>query len=406
MLVPFIWRQMLRRKSDIPILFSMGLATTILLCVLHSAQQNVVQQMDAVYDRIPVVCTVTDLTGTRTDDLSLPEWVVNLFYNDVTTIGGQPLERSFSSYIEQVQAKVSLPGKLQKSRITLVGITNRSADQALWPDSGCEITWMEGYNENLFTLDENVCLISETMYDDLAQEENGMRQLTLTLVNEMDHRDTEIKEITLTAAGTYVGGNGEIYCPWSVADRLCVLVYGNRRADSISAVLRSNREQEDFWRSVGGEYFVAPDPSGERVEWEGSIYKYHPYALFINDITLRQTIAALERNRMILELMAKIILVVSMGTGFLACFLLIHRQERELALQRTLGVSNASMFFSVFMELLLITAVGAGVGAAGYFLFTSAQPVWGHIGLYIAMDGLGIAAASGCFLHRILTEAR
>lgn len=385
----FGWRQFCRRVPGCLVMLLVSVVISVLLCTLHGSQLQIDEELETIVDKIKVTCSVTDLTGTQSDQLGLPEWTVNLFFADTTTVGGEALERSFASYIGDVRAKATLSAQYVGEKISLVGLTFLDADQTTWQESGFAATWLEGRSEELFLGGDDLCLLPQALYDTLEEDESGVRRILLSFSG--SEGDTERE---FTVAGFYTGGSGAIYCPWSVIVELSQEIQGYYFADGLSATFRDNREIEDFWQDCAGLFFVPPDASGTQVEWEAStLYRYYPYALFINDNALQQTQTALERNQTVLMVISGVILVLSLAVVFCVGFLVTRKRERDLALQCVLGVSRQAMFIHAFGEQLLLALAGMLLGTMGYFVVTGSAPAWAHMGIYLAVCALGVAGA-------------
>lgn len=404
MLSPFLWRQLRRKMPGILIIPLMGLAAGCLLCILHGSELNNRRELDTVYDRIDVPCVVTNLTGTQTDNLSLPSWVSDFFFGMIEDARNPAAIQTFSGYIRDPWAKMTLAATLDGGKVSLVGITKPEADTSLLPENGCEITWLEPYGAADLGTNQYLCLVPEEVYDRLPEEADGSRRLTLSVSVDSNRQDTTPQNAAFTVAGTYTGRNSSIYCPWTITRELSLSVTEFFTSDSIGGFIRNPREIDSFWAVSAGTYFVKPDPSGTRVLWEDSaVYKYYPFALFINDSVLRQTISTLERNQEVLHLLSLVILVLALAIGFMTSFLLLHRREKELALQCVLGVSRRVMVQSALAEQFLLLLAGLALSSAGYFALAKTAPPWAYLGIYLITDGLGAAAALGVFLRRDLT---
>lgn len=405
MFTPYLWKQLCRKMPGILLVPLMGLAAGCLLCVIHGSELKNAREVAAVYDRIDVPCTVTNLTGTQSDGLNLPIWVTDLFFADENP-EASPQELAFSSLFRDPWAKATLRADLNGTNISLVGITGLEADKALRPENGCEITWLEPYGEEILKTDQLVCLVPQELWETLNEAADGSRLLALNVLGGFGRPDprTTLPKTPFTVAGTYLGGSGAIYCPWAAVRSLSLSLDGYYMADDAGAVIRNNRELDSFWDSAAGEFFVPPNPDGTQVPWEKSgPYQYYPFALFINDSTFRQTIALLERNQYILHILSLAVLLLALAAGFMTSFLLLHRRERELALQYVLGVSKRIMVQSALMEQLLLLSTGLALSAAGYFVLVETVPPWTHLGIYLVSDGLGAAIAMGFFLSRDMT---
>ena len=121
------------------------------------------QDMESAYAVIPVTVVVSNLTGTKTDDLKITDYIINYFLSDKYAYGGELQEKAFSSYVKDVCLKASVyysQGTGFSSRQKLIGITSVDAASELAPVSGNSITYFEGYDESIFTSNKAACLVS------------------------------------------------------------------------------------------------------------------------------------------------------------------------------------------------------------------------------------------------------
>ncbi len=405
MIPPYLWRQIRRRPGGVAAAALIGIVVSLLLCVLCKSRADSAKHMEEVYDRIDVTCDVTNLAGTKTDNLSAPEWVLRLFTTDVTTVNGAPLERSFSSFIEDVRIKGTLnAGSAYVGDIALTGITGLDVANALRAENMVEITWFDSYDGTVFAGDSPVCLVPEDIFESLPQDNRADRVLTLQIYP--DDTGDEQRDVfrDFVIAGTYTG-TGAVYCPWSVWYELSQTANGFCVLDSIGATFRSNGEIRQFWDMVGSLFFVEPSADGTKTEWISSpVYKYYPYALSINDTTLRQTMSSLSFNQSIMSYLSWAVIVLSTGGGFLTGFLLVRQRKRELALQRVLGVSLLSMFLGVMTEEWLSAAAGTVLCVAVFLSVTHASPPWGYIAVFLVVYTVGLSAALTGFLRKDFTR--
>ena len=82
-------------------------------------------------------------------------------------------------------------------------------------------------------------------------------------------------------------------------------------------------------------------------------------ALKIYDEQYRATVAALEQNIQRTALLVPLILLVSLGVGFLVSVLATRSERRTYALMRTLGMTRGRLFGSILREQLLLPAIAA-----------------------------------------------
>ncbi len=135
------------------------------------------QDMESAYAVIPVTVVVSNLTGTKTDDLKITDYIINYFLSDKYAYGGELQEKAFSSYVKDVCLKASVyysQGTGFSSRQKLIGITSVDAASELAPVSGNSITYFEGYDESIFTSNKAACLVSTAAAEELSQDTDSL----------------------------------------------------------------------------------------------------------------------------------------------------------------------------------------------------------------------------------------
>ena len=102
------------------------------------------QDMESAYAVIPVTVVVSNLTGTKTDDLKITDYIINYFLSDKYAYGGELQEKTFFSYVKGVCPKASVfysPGTGFSSRPTLIGLTFVCAASGLAPALGNSVSY-------------------------------------------------------------------------------------------------------------------------------------------------------------------------------------------------------------------------------------------------------------------------
>ena len=176
------------------------------------------QDMESAYAVIPVTVVVSNLTGTKTDDLKITDYIINYFLSDKYAYGGELQEKAFSSYVKDVCLKASVyysQGTGFSSRQKLIGITSVDAASELAPVSGNSITYFEGYDESIFTSNKAVCLVSTAAAEELSQDTDNSGNVILTVQMSPAATGEASTQISLEIAGTYSSKSQTIYCPFS-----------------------------------------------------------------------------------------------------------------------------------------------------------------------------------------------
>lgn len=257
------------------------------------------QDMESAYAVIPVTVVVSNLTGTKTDDLKITDYIINYFLSDKYAYGGELQEKAFSSYVKDVCLKASVyysQGTGFSSRQKLIGITSVDAASELAPVSGNSITYFEGYDESIFTSNKAVCLVSTAAAEELSQDTDNSGNVILTVQMSPAATGEASTQISLEIAGTYSSKSQTIYCPFSCVAAVQTELDGKITGDSLSATVRDNHELDEF-RQILIRHFANVDPSGHQEEINNSpALRYQQFAITVHDETLRETLNALNRN--------------------------------------------------------------------------------------------------------------
>lgn len=370
-MTPYFFKQMRKRTGLCLVVVLTALAFSLALCMLQRSRDQMAARIEEVYDNLEVRCSVTNLTGTQSDRLNLPEWVLRLFTTGMTT-GNFQEDGLFTPYVRDVQVRSTVyctqPGGTVSHALS--GITGLAADSALQPDSGCTILWREGFDASVFQGRGYSLLLPE----ELAAWEDEDGYVTL----EFSPSSGETEQHRFLVVGTYAGGAGRLYCPWWVARQLCLDVYGAITMDSLSAAMADNRRIDQFWDEYGSRYFVEPTRDGTPVPWEGSLmYRTYPFALAIYDDTLVKTVDQLHQNQKLLGLVSWLLGLSAFGVGAVFSILLLRHRSRELKLQYILGQARGGILLWALVEHGLLSLLGAAIGAGGFCVAFRTAPAWG-----------------------------
>lgn len=150
-MTPYFFKQMRKRTSLCLVVVLTALAFSLALCMLQRSRDQMAARIEEVYDNLEVRCSVTNLTGTQSDQLNLPDWVLRLFDGE-KTYGNFQDNDLFAPYVRDVQVRSTVycttPGG--QDRLTLSGVTGLKADSSLLASSGCTVIWREGFGEDMF----------------------------------------------------------------------------------------------------------------------------------------------------------------------------------------------------------------------------------------------------------------
>lgn len=386
MAILFYLKKRIRRS------FFKGLVLALLLGVLcwfasiyDSSMKDKLQEIENAYDSIPVTVVVSNIEGTQTDGLDIPDYLVNYFISEQYTFGGERQDVAFSSYLSDVILKSTLyytpqtpmDDPVSSDHITkrkLVGVTALEAVR-VDPSIGFSIDWFDGYDASVLRTQERVCLVSSETLRKISPGEDGQYLIALTVqVSPASTKDTGLE---LTVVGCYAGEAPDILCPWAVAAQTQQVLggyYVNNgyypgpiSADSMSATIRDNRELGAF-RELLSRHFAQVDPSGRIQEITGSpVLTHHPFAATIHDETLRGVLSELQKNLRMLERLLPLLTLLQAAISFIVSALYIHNRKQELAVARALGTSKAEILAMVSLE------QGLWILLGGFFCILAAR---------------------------------
>ena len=371
------------------------------------------QELDAAWNAVPVTVTVSNLTGTKTEDLDIHGYLVNYFLSDRYFFEGQEQPRAFSSYFQNVQVtgKVyySFGGPWSDSQ-KLVGMTEAAAEAAFSPMEKGHISFFPGYDQKLFSGADPFCVVPKAVLEKLTPEDDGRYFLSLQFrMTPTDQPDKPTAVRRLEVVGTCPTEDDAIYCPWSLLAGLQEELDGKVTAGSVSAAVRDNRELDEV-RTLLLRHFAEVDPSGRRTEVPGNTALfYFPFAITVHDETLRGALNTLNRNLRTLYALRPVFAVVECLILFAAAFFFVFARRRELAAARSLGTRRTQVLGIVLSEMTLLLLLGLGFGLLTVRIVPLLAVLrWSVPGLLFlaAETGAAVAclAASGKTGVRILRE--
>lgn len=384
-----------RLKRSIGPLLCLFLLTGLLCgfaCVFEGFIRRKERDIEEAYDAIQVSVVVSNITGTQTDQLEIADYLVNYFLSDRYVYGGQEQPRAFSSYIKDVAVQATvyyganhLPGRTLRQKLS--GITDVTAATGLSEAEGVYITFFPGWDASLFSTGRQACVVSASFLEGLEPDADGRYWLALSVRMSPDGDQEE--NMTLEVAGTYPGDSMTIYCPWECVAKLQRTLDGKITADKLRAVVRDNRELDEF-REILTRHFAEVSPSGQQEEiYDSPMLHYHPFAATVHDEILRSTQNSLHRNLQTLYHLRPLFAGIEFLVCLAAYFSYFHIRRRELAIMRSLGVRRIQTMTIPLAEAVILFLAGMGMGVLLSLLWPMASiPAW-------IICGIALAAVAG-----------
>lgn len=372
--------------------------SSFIICALYASNTAYLRDQEEAYRTIPVEVTVQAVTGETGRASAIHSWTVDLFTGnnsveimDKSSENRETTQLSLAEYLKDVRVKMSkLPRLINGSSVTtqisgqypyLVGITSILSDERLLPENGCEITWLDGYNESFFGSEELVCLVPAgkvEAYDNGNGEavlyfyyawgrmENG----TYVEVSRQEY------ECTLKIVGTYTAGDEmSFYCPLPIMEQVYDGLGEAPSVDSISATLVDNQLLEEFREKASFFYSNLAEndqtsSDGIRVINRSKMYTFdnNLNALEIDDSNLIDFISALDDYNVKFKHNVKtLIVVMSSALGFLAVCLMIHCRKRGIMMGQN-GRLNLKELLRFFLQQIICIVLGIAFGGI-FFLW-------------------------------------
>ena len=345
---PYVFKRLWRR----PWLSLCSLVLSLVLCLLMSYlsqyRQGQAERLQETKDSFDILCVVTNLQGSISTDLKIEDDVQAFVLDPENGLGSLIRDVRMTKRFEYESADIvfeymwSAPG--------LIGVTNERCAQVLDSNAGGVVTYL---TDDFYESDDNICIVSQMTYQQLQSE-----TLSLAIkdpVSFLSWRSPDRREnkLEFRIVGYYTGGGGDIYIPYETSQRLSREICGEGGCDAISFLAADNEGLEHLLDTASAMFRSVNPLVGNN--------KSSALAITIHDEQYRATVAALEQNIQRTTYLLPLMLVVSLGVGFLVSFLSTRGESRTYALMRSLGMTRGRLFGSILREQVLLTVLAAGV---------------------------------------------
>lgn len=384
-MISTVFKQMIRRPLLPAVVLCFTAILAAALCGLHATNVAEQKNFEEIYRTVPVTLTVTNLTGERSTNLEAERWVHSQF----------TCSYDLGDYITDVNVKMSqnihtmqINGEYGHCK-ELVGITSLESDVDLLQGGDQVIVWKDGYDASILRSGDMVCIVPEGV---VSEAEKPPKYVDLRIKSHLNllnpYYDCKLKIV-----GTHSLDSNVIYCPFSVVGTAKDRVHAMWLIDSISGTLADNYKLDEMW-SEASDWFVKPNPKGEKTPWDYSWYTYYPYALVVDDSQLVAASEALENSIKINRQSTLAVFAISVVTSFFVGFLAVRQRKRDIALMRTIGTGNGRIFLRFLFELMLCAVLGTALGGA-FFLWTPIK----RLLIFVCIYFVGLSIALLIFLH-------
>lgn len=377
-----VWIRIRRKPWFFAAIFLFAVVIAFALCALHHGNEAAQEEYENICAQVKIRCTVTNLTGNQSDQLTIYHGILGLFTGNFVNTP-ERIPAVFADFLEDVQVKGSTEIVVNGDSYTLTGITSVEVESRLRPENQCTIFWNEGVDETVFGTAEALCIIPRALEEKLVKAELPTDTLPITINTQSQYEQAYEGELPVT--GVYAGKDETtIYCPWDAYVAILRSMNRYEKASSLYATLKNNEELE-LLRETAAEYLAVPDPNlaGKMTDEKGNYL-----ALDINDSALVRARTNLENSMQVNTVASTLVFVLATVSGAFIGFLVVRSRKREIALMRTLGTSDLRIYGNFAAEQMIFVILGAVAGGV-YFSWNPVNWLMLFMGVYFV--GLSVA---------------
>lgn len=368
-----------RNKS---ILTSIICMLMILLFHLYLANISSNQrQSKTLVEEMPIPAKIVNLNGSQEVNLAIKDELI------------QKLQ--ISPYVDReiftVRTKGSIGDFAPEDWVKHLKLWVLSANnlQAIVDLDDKNITWAEGENAGFLQGVEEKCIIDQELMQDnhwnlgdtipLYQYNYRYGKGSEIFLDPLD--TTSFKIIGYVQFPVTANYTPDILIPYQTERNIFIKNEVPFFADSVSFYLADPLELNDFKKEMK-KLQLLPVSRAAKFSHDGN-------SLSVRDSTFIVAASQLRQSMDILVGFSAFILVIAIGIGYIASFLLLQGRKEEIAIMRSLGISNKKCFIIMLIEQFIIATVGIAFGSIFAFIGVLTE---------IRMIALGVALVFGCYM--------
>ena len=349
-----------RRPKTSVMLCIIALFSVFSVVIVSSLTERQEQALQKTVAETVISCTVTDVTGSRTDNLDMASAYVDMFL-------GLRHERGcyLDEYVTNVRSRATFPLE-EPEGMELCRILNLQSDSRLSPVEGCQVRFYSGWNEADLSKKQQVCIVPEDMR---VEAEEGSEFVTVT-------RMGQDFSLHLQVIGRFSGKAGQtIFCPFSMEE--AAGISQSFPVDSCSFDIKENaalaESKEAFWDSG---YFVAPSTGNRPSPLQ--------YGIAVHDTVYLDTIRRFENSLRLLQITLPTLYFLTGAISFFSSCFAMRSRKRELAVMRCMGLRRSRVALLIFGEQVALAIPGCALGLLAGALWN------GSLSVATAASGLGM----------------
>ncbi len=340
-----------------------------LMCFLAEYQKEQQDKLLEIQENFEVLCVVSNVKGNQTSSLRLGSWAEYFVTSEEFELHKHVKDLRMTKEYEVNCIRLGLNNAL------LTGVTNERCADRLNPAMGGRVVCLE---DGFYESEEMILLVSENVYAGLGEEKTIELSVTDPAINRYRDPDIGFGTVEFQVVGYYEGKGTVLYMPFPAAQALSVEISQKTNVDSIAFLAADNLKLDELSQAASVK-FKTVDP----LETETTGLSA---ALTIHDEQYRTMVATLEQHVERTAYLLSVLLLLSLGVGFLISFLATRGESMSYALMRTIGMTKGRLFASILREQILLTVLAVSIAAliTGRFL-----PALG----YLLCHGIGCCIA-------------
>lgn len=335
------------------------------------------RELDALPDAIPINARISNLNGSLSMHMKIKDSVIKGLEGSKYVADYDYTEEVAATLTKIPEDMAEDPDQSSLDFPLCLGVNREEAYPDLMPNA---ISYTEGYDRDVLEEDEPVCLIGE----------NQMKAHNLTVGDSI--------WMTLFYI-SYPNDNAYKVYKWMGIYE--VKIAGSFKndftedADRTEQVLFPVKWLEKLHTQIGAPFFAdsarfrVADPlqlNNFKAEMKKlgllsviseANYSQRGFALTVYDETFIKTATRLNENISLMKMLMPLVVGIIGLLGFVVSNLLLQSRRPEFAIMRSLGVSQKSCFFILFVENAILELAGslAGVFVASFFIEANASIV-------------------------------
>lgn len=338
------------------------------------------RQLNYLAEVMPVQAKILNLNGSQEVNLDIKDQIIEKLqslpyvYNESFTVQTNAGIAKFSSEESQKYLKFSVLAANNVKAVTDL--------------SEKHITWEEGYSSAFFQQDKEKCIINENVMKNNNWKLGDKISLTqyyykYGLGYEMEMNPLETTSFEIVGYVQVSEDENFLYdflIPFK-AERNIYLRNSIPFSANSASFYVNPLKLNDFKEEMDKMHLLQVEKTAD--------FSHAGIALSVRDSSFIVAASQLRQSIDVLMLFFPFILIIMIGIGYIASFLLLQGRRDEIAIMRSIGLSSKTCFFIMVMEHFIVALIGVMAGSTLALIWMSSK-IW--------MICAGVALVLGCYM--------